>query len=146
MDAGRSGATLMATILVIDEYPHLQLLLKDELEEDGHRVLVTPSGFEALRLLDLMPVDLIISELETVDLSGLAVLEAVRKRNRYLPLIFHTANPVFRNDVMDSSADAWVVKSSDVGFLKAIVESTLNPESHSSGIDWPVVGNCVYTA
>ncbi len=69
-DAGRR-------ILVVDDEPDLAALMRDLLESAGYTVATAGSGAVALRLLDTVPFDAIVSDLRMPDVDGAALWRAV---------------------------------------------------------------------
>jgi len=84
----------MATILVVDDYPVVQRLLRYTLERDGHEVFVTSDGFQALDFLSENTVDLIIMDVAMPDMNGLELLKRVRAEETFrdVPIIMLTAS------------------------------------------------------
>jgi len=84
----------MATILVVDDYPVIQRLLRYTLERDGHEVFVTSDGFQALKFLAENAVDLIITDVAMPDMDGLELLKRVRAEEAFqaIPIIMLTAS------------------------------------------------------
>jgi two-component system nitrogen regulation response regulator NtrX len=67
-------------VLVVDDEKNIRRTLRMVLEGPGHSVLEAASGEEALRVLDEEDVDLIILDIRLPQMSGIEVLEALRKR------------------------------------------------------------------
>lgn len=82
-----------ASLLVVDDNEMNRDMLSRRLARIGHRVSVAVDGREALRKIEEEPFDLVLLDIMMPDLSGLEVLERVRRsRNRAeLPVIMATA-------------------------------------------------------
>jgi DNA-binding response OmpR family regulator len=80
-----------ARILVVDDQIEMVRLLADQLGDVGYTVELAGSGREALVALDERPVDLVITDLRMHDTDGFDILEAVRKRAPFVPVIIMTA-------------------------------------------------------
>ncbi len=77
----------MATILVVEDEPHIGRIIRTRLEQEGFHVEVAETGAEALDRLALMPeTALIVLDLMLPVLSGVQVLHAVRHDPRLLRL------------------------------------------------------------
>jgi len=67
-----------ATILIVDDEPHMRRILEMMLEGFGHRVLSAGSAEEALSTLGAEHVDLVLSDLQLPGMSGLDLLSRIR--------------------------------------------------------------------
>lgn len=82
------------TVLVVDDEPHIGIIIRTRLEQDGFRVLVAEDGPEALRLLGEEPaIALLVLDLMLPGMSGNALLRQLRGDARWarLPCIVLTA-------------------------------------------------------
>lgn len=75
------------TILLIEDELLLQRLLTRYLEEMGHAVLVAANGREALRLFEMAPPDLVITDIMLPEMSGIEVILMLRARAPDLPIV-----------------------------------------------------------
>ncbi|MGP8050976.1 MAG: response regulator [Desulfobaccales bacterium] len=83
----------MKTILIVDNaYPTL-LMLRDEFEGTGYKVMTTDSGKKALEILDnpSIPVNLVIANLRHAGPDRLDFLWLIKKTRADLPVICFTA-------------------------------------------------------
>jgi DNA-binding NtrC family response regulator len=85
-DAARPGS-----VLVVDDDSAMCAVLKDFLEQHGHRVLLRSSGEDALDLLGLEPLDVVILDKEMSGMNGLEVLSFITRSRPELPVILITA-------------------------------------------------------
>ncbi len=81
----------MENILIIDDDIDMCLLIKHFLTRKGFNIIERHSGKEALEFLAHSDPDLIISDLKLGDISGLELLDIVKKKNNDLPFIIITA-------------------------------------------------------
>ena len=65
------------SILVVEDDEGIQNLLRRLLTREGHRVTVVGSGQEALRVVQEIPVHVLMADLKLPDMDGVAVLERV---------------------------------------------------------------------
>jgi DNA-binding response OmpR family regulator len=112
---------MMKTILVVEDEKHLRTLYSQELIAEGYQVVTAQDGKEALETVKNSPVDLAILDIKLQGENGLEVLRDVMERNRGLKVIINTAYSSYRNDFTSWSADAYIVKSSDLEELKSKV-------------------------
>ena len=80
-----------ASILVVDDEPAMRLLLTSVLRDEGHDVTAAASGEEALQLVAKRHYHLIITDLKMPGISGLEVLEAMRRDDPETAVILLTA-------------------------------------------------------
>jgi DNA-binding response OmpR family regulator len=111
----------MKTILVVEDEKHLRTLYSQELVAEGYQVVTAKDGEEALATVKKNPVDLAILDIKLEGVNGLEVLRDVMLENRELKVIINTAYSSYRNDFSSWSADAYIVKSSDLEELKSKV-------------------------
>jgi two-component system, OmpR family, phosphate regulon response regulator PhoB len=82
-----------AHILVVDDEPDISALVAYHLARESYRVRTAASGPEALRAAELERPDLVVLDLMLPGMSGLAVLEELRRRpeTQEVPVILLTA-------------------------------------------------------
>jgi DNA-binding response OmpR family regulator len=68
----------MATILIVDDHPHILRLLQRELTATAHQVLTALSGEEALEQVQQQPPALILLDVQLPGICGLAVLQLLK--------------------------------------------------------------------
>ncbi len=81
-------------ILVVDDEPHIGMIIRTRLEQDGFRVLLAEDGPEAFRQLEQEPaIALVVLDLMLPGLSGADILRRLRDDPRWaaLPCIVLTA-------------------------------------------------------
>ena len=115
----------MKKILVADDEEGIRILYKEELEEEGYEVKVAANGKEALALLDNFIPDLIILDIKMPDINGIDLLQQIRTMFRDLPVILSSAYPEYQQNLATWSSNAYVVKSSNLANLKAVVKKIL---------------------
>ena len=111
----------MKTVLIVDDDESLRLLYEKEFSDEGYRVMVVGSGKEALGVIRKEPCDAVILDIKMEPPDGLEVLGQIKEKRRDLPVIINTAYATFKGDFGAWSADAYVVKSSDLTELKETV-------------------------
>lgn len=109
-------------ILVVDDEKHIRMLYQEELEGEGYTVAVS-DGREPI--LDVVarekPLVVVLDIKLGPDLSGLDLLQEIRRGEPTLPVILSTAYDSFQHDLKSVVADYYVVKSVDLTELKAKV-------------------------
>jgi DNA-binding NtrC family response regulator len=84
-------ATALGNILVADDDPYVQEILKDRLESLGHRVLLAADGARALEIVDRDELRMMFLDIEMPGLKGLQVLKEIRRRDKDFPVVIITA-------------------------------------------------------
>jgi two-component system, NtrC family, response regulator AtoC len=84
-------ANVKANILVVDDEPAMRLLLTSVLTDEGYAVAAAAGGAEALQLVQRHHYQVVITDLRMPGLSGLEVLEAVRRDDPDTAVILLTA-------------------------------------------------------
>ncbi len=115
----------MKTILVVDDDEPVRNLLKEELTEDGYRVITASNARDALKLVENEPLDLVILDIRMPGMDGLEALPRILGLKEGLPVILNTAYYQYKESFMSWAADAYVVKSSDLTELKAKVKELI---------------------
>jgi DNA-binding NtrC family response regulator len=67
-------------ILVVDDEAFVAEALRRTLRREGYRLLIASSGAEALEVLEQESIDVLISDIDMPEMSGLELLAIVRKR------------------------------------------------------------------
>ncbi len=77
------------SIIIVEDETLIAKTMAKRLEKWGHRVLTTPSGIEAIQLIQNNNFDLIICDLMLQDISGFDIIEEVRTKlvNKKAPKI-----------------------------------------------------------
>ncbi len=99
--------------------------MPDELTEAGYEVLLAANGREALKQLEREKPDLIILDIVMPVMDGMEALGRIIRGYRDVPIILNTAYSSYRDDFMSWGAEAFVVKSADLGELKQKVQHIL---------------------
>jgi two-component system response regulator GlrR len=81
-----------ARILLVDDEKDLLSLWKLRLESNGYNVTAALSGEEALAKLSVINPHLVLTDLKMPGIDGLALYEAIRERNKAVPVIIITAH------------------------------------------------------
>lgn len=118
----------MSRVLVVDDDESLRLLYTSELTDEGYEVEAVSSGKEALDYLDRTKPDVVILDIKMEGMDGLAVLDEIMKRDKTIPVVLNTAYSNFKSDFSTWSADAYIVKSSDLSELKTTIKQVLGEE------------------
>jgi DNA-binding response OmpR family regulator len=110
----------MKRILITEDEEVLREVFKDELTEEGYEVLEARDAKGTLDCLRKEKVDLLILDIKLPDMSGLKLLEQVRKGYPALPIIVCTAYDTFKTDyeIWAGHIADYIVKPVDLEVLK----------------------------
>jgi DNA-binding response OmpR family regulator len=100
-------------LLLVEDDPRLQRVLRRLLEDDRHVVEVAPDGETALELADATEgIETVILDVGLPDMSGLEVAKRLRRDGRELPILMLTARDTINDRVagLDAGADDYLVK------------------------------------
>jgi DNA-binding response OmpR family regulator len=111
----------MKTILIVEDERNLRAMYAQELEAEGYEVIAVPDAATAKTTCRENDIDLAILDIKLDGPSGIDVLQHLAKEHREVKVIINTAYPSYKNDFQTWSADAYVVKSSDLDELKSKV-------------------------
>ncbi len=121
----------MAKILVVEDDPNQCLLYRDGLAAEGYDVVAAADGREALRLVEESRPDLVVMDISMPGMDGIEAMSRMLSKNHKLPVILNTAYATYKDNFRAWSADAYVVKSSDMSELKGAIKRVLDSRAHS---------------
>ena len=100
-------------LLLVEDDPRLQRVLRRLLEDDRHVVEVAPDGRTALELAEATQgIETVILDIGLPDISGLEVARRMRRDGRDLAILMLTARDTVNDRVagLDAGADDYLVK------------------------------------
>ena len=121
-------------VLLVEDNPVNQLVLRTVLEKAGHEVAIAGNGHEALALLQSTSFDLSVMDVQMPELDGIMTTRAIREREaqsgRHLPIIAVTAHAMKgdRERCLAAGMDAYVAKPIRPGALLALIEDLVRGE------------------
>jgi DNA-binding NtrC family response regulator len=123
-------ATALGTVLIIDDDPDVQEVLKDRLESLGYRAVAALSGREGLDLLDSEGPEMVFLDIELPDMNGLEALKAIKKRQNDVAVVIITAYGTIERAVqaMKDGAYDFVAKPLKPGHVALVVERAMERE------------------
>lgn len=113
----------MKQILVVDDEKNIRQLFQEELIDEGYQVAVADSGKEALAKLAQRKPDLMIVDIRMPEMTGLELLQEIRRSHKDIPIIVCTALRALQDDytIWESQVSAFLAKPVDLDELKAKV-------------------------
>ncbi len=116
----------MKKILLVDDEEGIQLLYKEEFEEDGYSVDSAYNGEDALELFKQNPPDLVILDINMPGMNGIEVLRCMKEANPDLPVILSSAYQEYKQDFGTWASEEYIVKSANLDELKKAVKKYLD--------------------
>jgi two-component system response regulator (stage 0 sporulation protein F) len=112
-------------VLVVEDEPNQRSLYEEELSDEGYTVVTAEDGRQALEMAQSQPPDLVVMDVNMPKMDGLDTLSRLLEIDRRIPVIIHTAYASYRDSFASWSADAYIVKNSDLSELKEAVKRLL---------------------
>ena len=113
------------TVLIVEDNTNQRALYEEELSEEGYLILTAADGREALAIAREHRPDLVILDVNMPVMDGLDTLSYLLEIDSRLPVIINTAYASYQDSFNSWSADAYIVKSSDLTELKNTVQRLL---------------------
>ena len=101
----------MARILIVDDQPYLQELFGQELLDEGYSVVSAGDIESAKKSLEDEKPDLVLLDLYLNGFEGWDLLDEIKHREPFLPVLIVTAYDSYVDDPRVSRADGYVLKS-----------------------------------
>ena len=112
-------------ILLVDDEEGIQLLYREEFEEEGFEVTTAYNGEEALEQFSRELPDLVILDINMPGMNGIEVLRRMKEINPNLPVILSSAYPEYKQDLSTWASEDYIVKSANMDELKSAVRKHL---------------------
>jgi len=118
------------TILVVDDSSSVRNLVEFILDADGYKVLQAEDGQQAWNILQGLKPNLVLSDCEMPNMTGLELLQRMREQERFddVPIILLTSRRSEEDEVLGlkSGADDYIGKPVEPLKLQARVKKTLS--------------------
>lgn len=120
----------MANILALDDVLDATRLIKRILEKKGHTVAAFTEEEDAIAFVESNPVDLAVLDIKLKKMSGVAVLEELKKRSPSIRVIMLTGYPTIETarECAALGAAEYCVKPIDKEELEDKVAKVLNDQ------------------
>lgn len=112
-------------ILLVDDEEGIQLLYREEFEEEGYEVISAYNGEEAIEKFKQDPPDVVILDINMPGMNGIEVLRRMKEINPDLPVILSSAYQEYKQDLGSWASEEYVVKSANMDELKNAVAKHL---------------------
>ena len=108
----------MKTILVVEDDKNQLLLYEQELSLEGYNIVSARDGLEAIKKVREQLPDLIIMDITMPKMNGIEAMGKILSEHKKIHVIINTAYSRYKDDFMSWSADAYIIKSSNLKELK----------------------------
>ena len=110
-------------ILLVDDDENTRILLTEFLSTAGYGVLEAKDAKEAMKLIDIGPIDLVMTDLKMPEMDGIQLTRAIRRIRPDLPIIVYSAHRFIDTApaALKAGANEYLAKP----FLRAKIEQTV---------------------
>lgn len=118
----------MKKILLVDDEESIQLVYREEFEDEGYEVISALDGTVGLQKFKDEQPDLVILDIQMPGMNGVEVLRQMKMLNATVPVILSSAYQEFKRDLGTWASDKYVVKSGNLDELIKTVKVLLGDE------------------
>jgi adenylate cyclase len=128
-DVSGVSAGPAATILIVDDHIENRDLLRQRLDREGFRTAIAANGIDALRMLEEIPVDLVLLDVLMPGMDGIEVLQRIKSSDKLksIPVIMISALDEIERVVqcIEGGAEDYLSKPFNPVLLRARIGVTL---------------------
>lgn len=117
-------------LLIVEDDPNQRSLYEEEMRDEGYEVVTASDGRQAIQVAADAHPDLVIMDVNMPVMDGLDTMSRLIEADRHVPVIIHTAYASYKESFASWSADAYIVKASDLSGLKDKVRELLAARSN----------------
>ena len=118
----------MRKILLVDDEESIQIVYREEFEDEGYQVISALDGTSGLEKFKQEEPDLVILDIQMPGMNGVEVLRQMKMLCPSVPVVLSSAYQEFKRDLGTWASDEYVVKSGNLDELKATVKRLLGEE------------------
>lgn len=117
----------MINILVVDDHENIRNLIGIHLQKDGYKTHYAGNGLEALKIMDEVKLQLIVTDLMMPEMEGYEFIRSVRNTDPEIPIIVVTAKESYQDmsKGFGVGADDYMVKPINFDELRLRVSALL---------------------
>ena len=118
---------MKTNVLVVDDDDHMRIALKESLSKIGYTVSLADNGLKAVEEIDRNMFDLVITDVKMPHLSGIDLLQRVKDKRPFLPVILITAYGTVQDavKVIKEGAFDYIQKPFNTDTLYGVVKRAL---------------------
>jgi two-component system response regulator HydG len=130
---GYYGGAMQSRVLIVDDDRDSRLILESLLSSDGHACELVPDAAAALRSVESHAFDLVVSDVIMDGMSGLELLDRVKRSHPALPVVLVTGAGAAPQavDAIKRGAFQYLAKPYDSNALRNVVRDALEARRHS---------------
>jgi two-component system chemotaxis response regulator CheY len=117
------------TILVVEDSPSVRAMLADMLENEGYKVMEAVDGYEALKMVEYLKFDLIITDLSMPVMDGIEFIRLAKKQPlcRFVPIVVLSSEEDSRkvDEAKSAGASTYLSKPFKEQQLRAMLKVVL---------------------
>lgn len=117
----------MKKILLVDDEPSIQIVYREEFEDDGYQVISAVNGEEGIEKFQTEKPDIVILDILMPGMNGIEVLRQMKMQRPDIPVILSSAFEEFQRDLGSWASEEYIVKSGNLDGLKEAVKRLLQP-------------------
>ena len=118
----------MKKLLLVDDEESIQIVYREEFEDEGYQVISALDGPSGLAKFREEEPDLVILDIQMPGINGVEVLRQMKMLRPTVPVILSSAYQEFKRDLGTWASDEYVVKSGNLDELKKAVRTLLGEE------------------
>jgi CheY-like chemotaxis protein len=122
---GELKVLMKKKILLAEDEEALQMLYREELEEEGYEVFAVGNNQEALNRFPEGKFDLVVMDIGMPVMDGLEALNRLKRRNGMVPVLIHSSHTNYMDDPRSLLADGFISKTIDLRRLKDKIKELL---------------------
>ena len=122
----------MSKILLVEDDANQAVLYRQELEADGYEIVLATNGREAVEMAKKTTPDLVVMDISMPGVDGIEAMGRILSEHNKLPVILNTAYAAYKDNFLSWSADAYIIKTSDLNELKATIKKLLEKSKSES--------------
>lgn len=115
----------MKKILLVDDEESIQIVYREEFEDEGYEVISALDGETGLEQFQNEKPDLVILDIRMPGMGGIQVLRQMKMINPAVPVILSSAYQEFKRELGSWASDEYIVKSGNLDELKGAVKKLL---------------------
>jgi two-component system response regulator FlrC len=118
---------MRTNVLVVDDDDHMRIALKESLTQAGYAVSMADNGLKAVEEIDRNMFDLVITDVKMPHLNGIDLLQRVKDKRPFLPVILITAYGTVQDavKVIKEGAFDYIQKPFNTDTLYCVVKRAL---------------------
>lgn len=116
----------MARILLVEDSKSLCKFYKQELESEGHEVVIAEDAIRSLEAFETHHPDVVVLDIRMPAMDGLDVLQRLLGRDRKARVVLNSGYAAYKDNYLSWAADAYLLKSSDTSELRSTIRNLIH--------------------